>query len=97
MEKFRIPLDGEETIRLRYVDGERVNLSGIDCFIFDDGFGTVSMWNVSELSTGYKIVEDTSRRRALNKANALLLKHPESIDKAKNDCIKRGIELPVNR
>ncbi len=101
MEDFRIPcLDVfGENIFYRTVEGERIEICGLDCFVFDESTSDLfPTWNVSALTTGLSIATGATKRKAINEARKRLSSRPIAVtlEAAKRVCKDYGVKLPVN-
>lgn len=102
MEKFKITmLHPNGKIQFRKVEGERIKINGLPCFIFKDtektAQGIIEGWNVSHLETGMFVAGDLAKRWAIRKAKERFKIHGNDMERAKQRCKDKGIALPINK
>lgn len=103
MEKFNIVNQCRKTEKwyTDEVQGERININGLDCFIFeeieDTEQGEVHWFNISDLKSGAKISHGLSREQAVEKATKIvdLSKYESAYKKQTGKVV--GVKFPVNR
>lgn len=86
---------------LSAVQGERITVNGIPCFVFEEideipHHGDVSSYNVSHLETGARVCFDLTKEAAIEKAKMLFKKDVEAIERMKAKIVEFGLKLPIN-
>lgn len=97
-ETFKIPskIPPVDRIGLVEVQGERISVCMIPCFIFWDRQDHQSVWNVAEVETGMMITTHAIRETAIDLAAERLRTDPGCIQRGKMQLLMLKISIPVN-
>src|ERR1041385_7955203 len=98
-EKFFIPVSLHYKIQLKEVEGDRITISKLPCFIFSEIVEGMACWNISHLETGFNIVNDFAKKDAIRFAKKKLSEQTDDrfLVHARQECEKLKIKLPVNK
>lgn len=97
METFKITQDdGFGGTRYEEVQGDRILIDDLPCFIFTESSIYYERFNISHLETGNIMASGSSFSEATRKAFINYKKWPAAIDACRSQLSSRGIVLPVN-
>jgi len=107
MEKFKTTHLSELDLELNFneVQGERLTIEGIECFMFYDpeetDQGIIEGYNISHLETGMRICNGFTKEDAIKNAKNILITHKDKVQKVIETGRQRikdlGGIIPVNQ
>lgn len=100
-ETFKIVESSENGVVLKEVQGDRMKMHGVNCFIFtktheDLEDSEITTYNISHLETGMKIVENEVKAIAIGIADERCKLYKTSFEEGIEVLKKLNIKIPVN-
>lgn len=99
MEKLKyVSMDSAGKLMLIEVDGERINISNTDCFVFEDKKSEEKeRWNITHLETGMRVAVAPTKEGAIKLATTKLFARPQAIIDGRELLKRLNVQIPVNK